>query len=231
MSLFFFSLSILTCFSIYIVIPIVCEPTDTNAYTPLVATLDAVIEILNGDLVNTSALVLDAVSTASQKLRPASAPKMTYIYTSGIWVHGESSVDTVTDTTPITNPVQIVDWRIDREQDVIKSQVLNGIVIRASMVYGRNAGVIEPLFWNAATEGKVAWYGRPGGRVPSVHQDDLADLFVKAMEKSSIAGGKIFDAANDCSEHVDVILAKLAKVSGAKNGYSWIEPSNRKSYI
>jgi hypothetical protein len=196
-----------------------------------VATLDAVIEILNGDLVNTSALVLDAVSTASQKLRPASAPKMTYIYTSGTWVHGENSVDTVTDTTPITNPVKIVDWRIDREQDVIKSQVLNGIVIRASLVYGRNAGVIEPLFWNAATEGKVAWYGRPGGRVPTVHQDDLADLFVKAMEKSSIAGGKIFDAANDCSEHVDDILAKLAKVSGVKNGYSWIEPSNRKSYI
>lgn len=63
------------------VIPIVCEPTDTNAYIKLVATLDVVVETLNGDLNGTSALVLNAVSTASRTLRPASASKITYIYT------------------------------------------------------------------------------------------------------------------------------------------------------
>jgi hypothetical protein len=90
-------------------------------------------------------------------------------------VHGDNRTDTVSDTTPITKPVEIVGWRVDREQEVIKSQVLNGIVIRASTVYGRGEGILEPLFRTAVTDGKVAWYGRAGGKLPTIHQDDLAD--------------------------------------------------------
>lgn len=110
-------------------------------------------------------------------------------------------------------------------------------------MYGRGEGILEPLFRAAVTEGKVAWYGRQGGKLPTVHQDDLADceysflfvyfllltfiatVYVKAAEKSAIAAGQIFSAGNDMVEGVDTIMEKLAKVSGSK-GYSWIEPSN-----
>lgn len=72
-------------------------------------------------------------------------------------------------------PIEIVGWRVDREQEVIKSQVLNGIVIRAPTVYGRGQGILEPLFRAAVKDSKVAWYGRQGGKLPTVHQDDIAD--------------------------------------------------------
>lgn len=52
-----------------------------------------------------------------------------------------------------------------------------------------------------------------------------ADLFYKAAERSSIAGGKIFDGVNDFAESGDALLEKLARITGVK-GYSWIEPSN-----
>lgn len=54
----------------------------------------------------------------------------------------------------------------------------------------------------------------------------LHAVFVKATEKASIAAGQIFDACNDFVEGGDAILEKLAKVSGVKDGYSWIEPTN-----
>jgi hypothetical protein len=59
-------------------------------------------------------------------------------------------------------------------------------------------------------------------------------MFYKAAERSSIAGGKIFDAVNDYSESGDALLEKLARITGVK-GYNWIEPTNgayaRKSMI
>lgn len=53
----------------------------------------------------------------------------------------------------------------------------------------------------------------------------FSTVYVKAAEKSAIAAGQIFSAANDFVEGVDAIMEKLAKVSGSK-GYNWIEPSN-----
>ena len=52
-----------------------------------------------------------------------------YIYTSGIWVYGDDRQNFVTDTTPINNPVALVAWRPAVEQQVVTSQVLNGVVV------------------------------------------------------------------------------------------------------
>ena len=103
----------------------------------------------------------------------------------------------------------------DQEQRVVTDANLNGIVIRPALLYGRSASLLAPLF-KSASEGKVAWYGTPGGRYALIHTDDLSDLYVRASEKAVIAGGKIFDAANDITESVDDVLEKLVEVSGAR---------------
>ena len=110
----------------------------------------------------------------------------------------------------------------------MRSESLNGIVVRPALLYGRSGSLLAPLF-KSAYEGNVAWYGRPGGRYAMIHQDDLADLILKAAEKSYLVKGCIFDAANNTSESVDDVLGKLVRVSGAKAGYSYLEPSNRAS--
>lgn len=147
-------------------------PTDTNSWIHLISTIDVVVEALNGDLDGSSALILNAVSTAARTIRPKNARKLTYIYASGTWVHGDNRTETVSDTTPVTDPVGIVGWRVGREQEVISSTILNGIVIRAGLVYGGQEGILAPMF-KAAREGKVAWYGKSGGKLASIHQDDL----------------------------------------------------------
>jgi len=150
---------------------------------------------------------------------------VTYIYTSGTWVHGDNGNDIVTDTTPITNPIPLTAWRQAFEQLVIGDPVLNGIVIRPSLLYGKSGSLLAPLFESAA-KGKVAWPGTPGGKYVTIHTDDLADLYLKAAEKAHLVGGLIFDGTNDVMESVDAFLQKLVEVSGAQGPYEYFKPSN-----
>jgi nucleoside-diphosphate-sugar epimerase len=209
------------------VIPIVSDPANTDLWKTLLATVDAVIDAIGGE--ETSKLapaIFNAVSEAAAAVRPPNATKLTFIQTSGTWVHGDNRDETVTDTTPAKADNSLIAWRVEHEQVVIASQTLNGIIIRPSMLYGRSASILGSLF-KQAYDGEVAWYGTPGGRYALIHQDDLADLYVKVVERASILPGLIVDASNDSTESVDDILATLVKVSGAK-GYRYVTPSNRK---
>jgi len=209
------------------IIPVVGELDNPEPWLQLIPTLDAVIDIIGGsaDIRTLSKALLETTSNAAKSTRPAYAPKLTYIYTSGTWVHGEDRVNPVTDSTPCNNPAELVAWRVEQEQWVIKDPVLNGIVIRPALLYGRSGSLFAPLF-KSASEGRVAWYGRPGGRYALIHCDDAADLFLRAAEKAQVVGGNIFDGANDQTESVDDFLQKLVEVSGAKGPYEYIPPSN-----
>lgn len=175
---------------------------------------------------DTSGVIRDA----AQKLRPQSAAKLTYIYTSGTWVHGDNRTDMVTDTTPILKSPDLVAWRPAREQLVINDKFLCGIVIRPALLYGRSGSLLAPFF-KSASEGQVWYPGTPGGRFALIHADDLADLYLRVVEKAAICGGLIFDAANSITESTDDLLAALVKVSGAKGPYEYRTPTSRMSFL
>ncbi|KAI0719254.1 NAD(P)-binding protein [Cerioporus squamosus] len=208
------------------IIPIVADLKDTTAYLHLVSSLDVIIDAVGGtDLKELSDYILSATADAVRMHRPSHAPKLTYIYTSGTWVHGDDRTEIVTDTTALTNPVELVAWRPAQEQRVISNPHLNGIVIRPALLYGRSGSLLARLFKSAHT-GDVAWYGTPGGRMALIHADDLAELYVLTAEKAAIVGGQIFDAANDVTESTDAVLQRLVEVSGAKGQFRYIEPTN-----
>ena len=209
------------------VIPVVGKVTAPTPWLDLIKTLDMVIDAVGGtaDICTLSTSLLLSISPAAKDLHPHIAPKLTYIYTSGTWVHRANHKDTISDTTPCTKPAKLVAWRLDQEQWVVTDLELNGIVVHPALIYGHSGSLFEPLL-RAASEGKVAWYGTPGGRYALIHPDDLADLYLRASEKAEIAGGKIFNAANDMTESVDDFLEKLVQVSRAKSGLEYIKPVN-----
>jgi len=209
------------------IIPIIGEVDNPAGWVDIVKNLDAVLECVGGsaDIKGVSEVVLQAVSKAAKELRPQGSPKLTYIYTSGGWVHGDNRNEFVTDTTPIRLPNELVAWRPAREQEVINDVNLNGIVIRPCLLYGRSGSLLA-RFFQSASEGDVWYPGQPGGRFAVIHTDDLADLYVKAVEKAAICRSLIFDAASDQTESVDDVLAALVKVSGAQKPYEYRKPTN-----
>ncbi|KAJ7206324.1 hypothetical protein GGX14DRAFT_457580 [Mycena pura] len=207
------------------IIPVLGD-LDSNAWIQHIATFDVILEAVMGDNMAAQArATFERVSKAAVDLRPAGAPLLSYIYTSGTWVHGDSRTEIVTDTTPILRPVELVAWRPAVEQLVVHSSAVNGIVVRPGLLYGRSGSILAPLFHGAA-QGRVAWPGTPGGRYAVIHTDDLADLYLHVAEKAQLLGGKIFDAANPTSVSVDELLQRLVEVSGAKGPYDYTKPAN-----
>ncbi|KAJ7232882.1 hypothetical protein C8J57DRAFT_1196106 [Mycena rebaudengoi] len=210
------------------IIPLLGD-VESDVWLPLITTLDVIIEsVMGADATTLNAVghsTFERASKAAQELRAEGATLLTYIYTSGIWVHGDSRTEIVTDTTPLTRPAKLVAWRPAFEQRIARSTDVNGIVVRPSLVYGRGASLFAPLF-DTAREGRVVWPGTPGGRYATIHADDLAELYLLVAQRASILGGKIIDATNPHTESVDEILRKLAVVSGAKGPYEYRKPSS-----
>src|SRR5450432_661774 len=64
-----------------------------------------------------------------------------FLYTSGIWVLGDTGGQEADENTPL-HPAAIVAWRPAHEQLVLTAEGLRGIVIRPGMVYGREGGIM-----------------------------------------------------------------------------------------
>ncbi|KAH9850363.1 NAD-P-binding protein [Lenzites betulinus] len=209
------------------IIPVVADVKDTEAYLPLGATLDAVIDAIGGaDIKETSAQILAATAAAVQAHRPSLAPKLAYIWTSGTWIHGEDRTTVVSDGTAPGRAPALTAWRPEQEQRVLTNPHVDGLVIRPSLLYGRSGSLFAPFFARAQRERVVAWPGTPGGRLALIHCDDLAELYVLAAERAAIARGRIFDGSNDVNESTDAFLQRLVEVSGAQGPYQYYEPTN-----
>lgn len=76
-------------------------------------------------------------------------------------------------------------WRPQVEEAILTRQQINGVIIRAGLIYGRAMSFLSPMF-QSAYDGDILWPGRTGTRYTLVHQDDFADLVVRLAEQVSI---------------------------------------------
>ena len=108
-----------------------------------------------------------------------------FIYTSGIWSHGDTEGKVVDELSP-PKPAQVVRWRQAVEDRVLQSAArgIRSIVIRPAIVYGRGGGIPAGFTESAQKEGAARYVGTGENRWPFVHVDDLADLYALALEKA-----------------------------------------------
>lgn len=137
-----------------------------------------------------------------------------FIYTSGIWVYGSTGDTVATEETPL-NPTALVAWRPRNEKLALEAagRSVRSVVIRPGIVYGRGGGIIGGMLQEARTKGIVRFVGTGDNRWPQVHVDDLADLYVLALE--SAPAGTLLNGASHESVRVREVAEAASHAGGA----------------
>ncbi|WP_394831393.1 NAD-dependent epimerase/dehydratase family protein [Pendulispora rubella] len=120
-----------------------------------------------------------------------------FIYTSGCWVYGNTGETSVDETSPVA-PAALVAWRVPVENEILaaaRERNVRAVIIRPTIVYGRGGGIPGMLVAGGRRDGIVRHVGPSSTRWSFVHVEDLADLYVRALERAP--AGTILTAASD----------------------------------
>lgn len=116
------------------------------------------------------------------------------IYTSGVWVYGNTATPAGEDTPP--NPPPFLEHRPILEQTVLDgvARGVRAVVIRGACVYGDGGGL--PALWTSSAKesGAARFVGDGSNHWSVVHRDDLAALYLLALERA--AAGTIYNAGD-----------------------------------
>jgi nucleoside-diphosphate-sugar epimerase len=140
----------------------------------------------------------------------------TIVYTSGVWVYGTTGAELVDESSAL-RPLELVTWRPGHEAAILAAtdgKNVRPIVIRPGCVYGGRGGLTGGWFEGATKEGAPKIVGDGSNRWTLVHVEDLADLYVRAIERAPSAGG-IFSAVDRSRETVFEMARAAALAAGA----------------
>ena len=195
------------------VTPVSGDITDPASLEKDAAAADAVIYAVqyNGeDVATVEAAALRAIARA---LVGSNKP---FIFTSGGWIYG-STGDRVADEMSPQNPPPLIAHRPLLESIVLDavSTGARSIVIRPGNAYGKGAGI--PAMWvqSAKGTGSAQYVGDGSSHWAVVHVDDLAKLYVLALEKAP--AGAIYNAGDTTAFTVRE-MAEAASRGAGKNG-------------
>jgi nucleoside-diphosphate-sugar epimerase len=106
------------------------------------------------------------------------------------------------------DPAEHVRWRPDHERLVLDAAGprLRTAVIRPGIVYGGSRGIVGDLFRDAAN-GLMRVIGTGENHWPLVYDRDLADLYVRVVERPDAAG--VFHANDEGDERVNDVVEAI----------------------
>src|SRR5438093_3944309 len=149
----------------------------------------------------------------------------TLIYTSGCWVQGPT--DGVADESTPAKPARAVSWRPAHEQAALEMarDGIRSVVVRPGIVYGgARGGIPASFFGTALKQGATQMVGDGANHWPLVHVDDLAELYVRLVERAP--AGSIFHAT-DASTRTVREIAEAASRAAGKDGKVSVVPLDK----
>ncbi|HEY5426010.1 MAG TPA: NAD-dependent epimerase/dehydratase family protein [Candidatus Tumulicola sp.] len=139
-----------------------------------------------------------------------------FVYTSGVWIYGNTG-DAIADEDSQVNPTPLVAHRPQLERIVLDG-VARGVrvtIVRPGNVYGHGGGIHMMWVQSAKSTGAARFVGDGTNHWAMVQLDDLAQLYVLALEKA--AAGAIYNATDETSFTVRE-MAEAASQGTGQNG-------------
>ncbi len=137
------------------------------------------------------------------------------LYTSGVWVHGDTGGALVDETAPLA-AAELVRWRPAHEQaarDLAEVEVAT-VVFRPGMVYGERRGTVGEWFQEAQEKRTVTYPGDGDQHWGLVHRDDVAAAYALALEHAK--GGECYLLVDGSRFTVRELAEAVARAAGAR---------------
>jgi nucleoside-diphosphate-sugar epimerase len=172
-----------------------------------------VIHTANTNDANAAQADINVVRAILKALEGSQKP---FIYTSGVWVLGPTGDHIADERTP-ANPTPLVAHRPPLEKEVLddKGRGIRTIVIRPAVVYGHGRGLLNMLVQSARESGAAKYVGDGNDHWSFVDVDDLAQLYVLALEKAP--PGSLYNAAHGPFYRTREV-AEAASIGAGKKG-------------
>jgi nucleoside-diphosphate-sugar epimerase len=133
-------------------------------------------------------------------------PRGHFIYTSGVWIFGNTGEGLPDEDSPLA-PLEISAWRVGHEKRVLENDgALTTVSIRPGCVYGRRQSLLADWFVSAEGNGPISIVGEGDNRWAMVHIEELADLYLRAVEGR--AGG-VLHGIDDSHESLNEMALAL----------------------
>ena len=181
--------------------------TYANAVKPADAVVHAALDASPRGIA-TEKIGLDTMLAAQTQASQADGKSRIFIYTSGVWVLGQTAKAAEEDA-PLDPPPH-AEWRPAHEEVVLSafSAALRTVVVRPGIVYGGGRGIVAELIKDALNR-LIRVVGPGKNRWPCVYDHDLAELYLRILDSPSAAG--IIHATDEADEKVMDIVEAIAE--------------------
>lgn len=144
------------------------------------------------------------------------------LYTSGIWVYGDTGGHVVDEQAPLTGPLPLVAWRVAHEEAALAfaPRGADVTVFQPGIVYGGTRGILGAWFERGRRGEPVTWPGDGAQHWSLVHVEDVAEAYRIAAERPGPVRGPmraerylLHDGAETTAREV---AEAVARVTGAE---------------
>lgn len=145
--------------------------------------------------------------------RATDANRKHFIYTSGVWVLGNTGSTPADESASLDHPAQLAAWRPAHEKLVADAacSCITTSIIRPGIVFGGSGGICADFFATAEKTSAAIYVGDGKNHWPLIHLTDLADLYTLVLEKR--AGG-----IYHCVDEAAPTVMELARAAGEACG-------------
>lgn len=179
-------------------------------YREAAARADVIVHLAVDYAADTAAVDAQTVRALLGVAVEAREPKR-LLYTSGVWVYGDTGPSAADETQPLRPPGAVA-WRPAVERLVLEMSGVRGTVLRPGVVYGGRGG-LTGMWFAGATAGELRLAGDGTNRWAMVHVEDLADAYVRAAEVD--VAGVVFNLTDETA----MTQGALARAAGDVAGY------------
>lgn len=164
--------------------PVLGQAQEVSSWLSVAEESDVVVESIADYQNPATAKVVSEALIALLKRKP----NILVIYTSGIWVHGDSrGIPSEFVDERIVKPFGIVAWRPALENAYLSA---GAVVLRPGLVYGKS-GSITGMWFSQVLAGSISFPQTT--LVSTVHVDDLAESYVLTVENAPKVRGQTFN--------------------------------------